>query len=176
MKIYSVKFRVPSGHFYLKATSKGLYSLEAKGPARRDVRSGERRIPRRVRSLLEEAARKLSSYLRGRKVDFRRYPVDWTGLGTFQRRVLTELRKIPWGRVESYQFLAAKAGRPRGARAVGRILHLNRLPFIVPCHRIVPQKGGVGGFSRGVRWKKRLLKIETSRADTRSQSISLGER
>ena len=175
MKIYSFKFRTPFGTFCLRATSKGLYSLETgEPPAQREAGVGERKIPRRIHSLLEEAARKLSFYLRGRKVDFGRFPVDWTGLKTFERRVLVKLRKIPWGRVESYQFLAAKAGKPGAARAVGRILHLNRLPFIVPCHRIVPKKGGMGGFSRGVRWKKRLLKIETGRADTRSQSLPAG--
>ena len=171
MKIYSFQFQTPFGSFCLRATSKGLYSLEPAGTARRNPSSKSKKgTPPRLHSLLKQCAWKVRSYLAGEKVEFHRYPLDWTGLAAFEQRVLRELRKIPWGRTENYQFLAEKAERPKAARSVGRILHLNRLPFIVPCHRIVPKKGGLGGFSRGVRWKKRLLKIESKRADTKGQS------
>lgn len=193
-KIYSYKFRTPFGIFCLKATSKGLYSCDviasrAKGGAkqsrgsrllrphldRRLAMTEGKKIPPRVQSLLKEGARKVSSYLRGQKVNFPRFPLDWSGLGPFEQRVLRELRKIPSGRTRSYQFLAQKAGKPEAARAVGRILHLNRLPFILPCHRIIPKRGGLGGFSRGIGWKKRLLKIERERADTKSRGREWGK-
>lgn len=174
IKIYSFKFQTPFGPFCLTATPRGLYScdviaIHAKGGAKQS------QIPSGIHSLLKQAAREVSSYLRGRKVNFRPYPVDWSGLGSFERRVLQELRRIPWGRTQSYQFLAAKTGKPKAARAVGGVLHRNRLPFIVPCHRIIPKRGGWGGFSRGVEWKKRLLKIERVRADTKSRSTEWGK-
>ena len=173
MKSHSYEFKTPFGSFCLRATLKGLYSLERVLPLRRIHPSESKsRIPPRIRSLLKRAAREVDAYLTGQGVDFCHFPVDWTGVGAFERRVLQELRKIPRGRTESYQFLAQKAGRPKAARFVGRILHLNRLPFIVPCHRIVPKRGGLGGFSRGVRWKKRLLKIERNGADTKGESVS----
>ena len=163
---YAYTFRTRFGSFCLSATSKGLYSLDI--IAKRHTRDGgkQSQAPSRIYSLLRKTALQLQAYLAGEKVNFGRLPVDWTGLGPFGEGVLRELRKIPSGKTQSYQFLAQKAGKPQAARAVGQILHRNRLPLIVPCHRIVPQGGGLGGFSSGIQWKKRLLKLERGRADT----------
>ncbi len=163
--IYSWTFKTSLGKFRLKAMPKGLYSLE--GPGRRETRPcpSKGKPPRRIQTLLKEAASKISSYLSGRKVDLGRLRVDWTAYGGFEKKVLQELRKVPCGKTESYQSLARRAGNPKAARAVGQILHRNRLPFVLPCHRIIPKGGGLGGFSKGVGWKRRLLKLEESLVD-----------
>lgn len=59
----------------------------------------------------------------------------------------------------TYQELALEAGSPRGARAVGQAMRANRLPLIVPCHRVVSQKG-LGGYAYGVSLKERILAAE----------------
>ena len=78
----------------------------------------------------------------------------------FSRKVLDEVSKIPRGEVVSYSELARRAGNPRAARAVGRILNGNKKPVVVPCHRVVKKDGTVGGYSRGVAKKIKLLKSE----------------
>ncbi len=78
----------------------------------------------------------------------------------FESKVYKEVSKIPKGEVRSYKYIAAKTGKPNAYRAVANALRKN--PFIdkVPCHRVIKSDGNIGGFSRGVNAKKRLLKAE----------------
>lgn len=77
----------------------------------------------------------------------------------FQKKVYAAVKKIPRGKVGTYQSVARAIGMPLGARAVGNAL--NRNPFKdVPCHRVVCQSGHVGGFARGTNTKIRLLEKE----------------
>jgi len=64
--------------------------------------------------------------------------------------------------VLTYGQLATRAGSPRSARAVGNVMASNRVPLIIPCHRVVAAGGALGGFSapHGTRLKRRLLKLE----------------
>ncbi|MEX1224432.1 MAG: MGMT family protein, partial [Pirellulales bacterium] len=73
-------------------------------------------------------------------------------------------RRIPIGQTMSYAELAAVAGSPGAARAVGNIMAGNRVPIIVPCHRVVGSGGSLGGYSSsgGLRTKRRLLSLEAS--------------
>ena len=63
----------------------------------------------------------------------------------FARRVLTIVRRIPNGRVATYGDIAALAGRPRAARAVGNVMRRCTEPG-VPCHRVVGAGGQLGGY------------------------------
>jgi methylated-DNA-[protein]-cysteine S-methyltransferase len=101
----------------------------------------------------------LDRYLQGRKVDFE-IEVDISHLGTFSKKVLNELRKIPHGETRTYGWLAKKVGKPGAARAVGQALKRNPIPIIIPCHRIIRDDGTIGGFSMGVNIKERLLALE----------------
>jgi methylated-DNA-[protein]-cysteine S-methyltransferase len=101
----------------------------------------------------------LDRYLQGREVDFD-VEVDISRLGSFTRKVLNELRKIPYGETRSYGWLAKKVGKPGAARAVGQALKRNPIPIIIPCHRIIRDDGTIGGFSMGVNIKERLLALE----------------
>jgi len=101
----------------------------------------------------------LDRYLQGREVEFD-VEVDISGLGSFTRKVLNELRKIPYGETRSYGWLAKKVGKPGAARAVGQALKRNPIPIIIPCHRIIRDDGTIGGFSMGVNIKERLLALE----------------
>ncbi len=106
-------------------------------------------------------ADKIKRYFSGGKVSFK-CVLDWSFLSPFQQKVLKAAMKIPYGTVESYGSLAKKAGRPKGARAVGGALARNPFPLVVPCHRIVRGDGSLGGFSagEGLELKKKLLKLE----------------
>ena len=75
-------------------------------------------------------------------------------------------RTIPAGETWTYGVLAARAGSPGAARAVGQAMARNPFPLIVPCHRVTGAQGWAGGFSAhgGVDTKFRLLRIEGARA------------
>lgn len=77
----------------------------------------------------------------------------------FQQKVLEVVRRIPKGRVLTYQQVARKAGRPKAYRAVGNILNKNYHPQI-PCHRVICSDGEIGGYNRGKNNKKKLLQQE----------------
>ena len=109
------------------------------------------KLPERYRQALLKAAA-------GRA--FEPVPVDLSGLSKFQLRVLKELQKVPRGEVCTYSWLARKAGRPKAARAVGNTMARNPLPFLIPCHRVVPSTGGVGNYGLGRVRKRELLKRE----------------
>lgn len=80
----------------------------------------------------------------------------------FARRVLTVVRRIPAGRVSTYGDVAALAGRPRAARAVGNVMRACADPG-VPCHRVVGAGGRLGGYSDPA-IKRGLLAAEGVRA------------
>jgi methylated-DNA-[protein]-cysteine S-methyltransferase len=90
--------------------------------------------------------------------------LDLDGHTAFQRRVIRCCRQIPWGATRSYAELAARAGSPRAARAVGAVMAANRFPLIVPCHRVIGARGSLGGYSAptGLVMKSRLLAREGS--------------
>lgn len=102
----------------------------------------------------------LERYWKGEKVDFSFYPCDWERATSFQRKVWSVVRKIPFGEVHTYQWVAKKIGNPNSYRAVGQALARNPLLLVVPCHRVISSNGSLGGFSIGGQWKKELLLLE----------------
>jgi methylated-DNA-[protein]-cysteine S-methyltransferase len=82
----------------------------------------------------------------------------------FRRRVLETLRReVPWGETVTYGELAAMAGVPGAARAVGTAMATNPVPLVVPCHRVVASGGRIGGYGgglHGVATKRALLARE----------------
>lgn len=77
----------------------------------------------------------------------------------FAERVRAVVRKIPAGKTMSYGQVAAKAGVPGAARAVGTIMSHN-YDDSVPCHRVVRADGGVGNYNRGGPQRKMELLME----------------
>ncbi len=161
--VYERIFKTALGYFRLRATSRGLYSLEF--PIRAKRKPGAQKAPAAIDRVLRKTALRIDSVLRRRRINFKDCPIDWTGVSPFSRRVLGKLREIPTGRVTSYQGLAQRVGVPKGARSVGQALGSNRLPIILPCHRVILKTGDLGGFSRGRRVKKLLLKLEGAWVD-----------
>ncbi|MHB0946290.1 MAG: methylated-DNA--[protein]-cysteine S-methyltransferase [Sedimentisphaerales bacterium] len=80
----------------------------------------------------------------------------------FAQKVLKTCTKIPPGQTITYSELAKKAGFPKAARAVGSVLAKNKLPLIIPCHRVVRADGKIGNFSvpGGTATKKKMLEHE----------------
>ena len=78
----------------------------------------------------------------------------------FQWQVWQALSAIPCGETRSYGDVAATIGRPRAVRAVARACATNPVAIAIPCHRVVPASGGVGGYRWGAARKKKLLETE----------------
>ena len=106
----------------------------------------------------------LRLYFRGEKVRFK-VRMDLRGLTKFQREVLKECSRIPWGATRSYGDLARGIGNPKAARAVGQAVGRNPIPVVIPCHRVLASGGGMGGFGSGLDWKRFLLNLEGIRIE-----------
>lgn len=93
---------------------------------------------------LARARRQLEEYFAGRR---RTFDLPLRAQGTdFEQRVLRALAQIPYGTVATYGELATRAGSPGAARAIGRVMARNRIPIVLPCHRVVAASG-LGGFA-----------------------------
>lgn len=80
-------------------------------------------------------------------------------MSEFKNKVFRVVKKIPKGKTLTYKEVAINAGNPNAARAVGAILSTNHNPEI-PCHRVIKGDGTLGGFNRGIKQKKKMLKNE----------------
>ncbi len=81
-------------------------------------------------------------------------------MDNFKSKVYNVVKRIPFGEVCTYKWVAKKSGRPRAYRAVGQILKNNPHPFIVPCHRVIKSDGTLGGYSLGQELKQKLIELE----------------
>lgn len=110
---------------------------------------------------IDEVLGRFSEFLAGAR---RRLALDYDlramGFSGFQRRVMRQTAKIPYGRTRTYQQIAEAAGRPDGYRLVLSTLMANPLPLVIPCHRVVTHKSGIGSFIGGPKKKQWLLKME----------------
>ena len=79
----------------------------------------------------------------------------------FQKLVFKNMKTIKYGKVLTYKELAAKIGKPKAYRAVGSACGANRIPIVIPCHRVVSSTG-LGGFGGGLERKKFLLNLESN--------------
>jgi len=103
--------------------------------------------------------RELDEYFEGRRHAFD-LAVDLRGVTPFTERVLRELALIPFGETATYAELAARAGNPRAARAVGMTMNRNRIPIVLPCHRVIGANGSLVGYAGGLERKVALLRLE----------------
>jgi methylated-DNA-[protein]-cysteine S-methyltransferase len=109
---------------------------------------------------VDRIRRQLDEYFEGRRKTFAT-PLDWRlAPAGFGRKVLEQTARIPYGAVSTYGEVARRAGSARAARAAGNALHVNPIPIVVPCHRVVPATGGIGKYG-GSEWRKEfLLRLE----------------
>ena len=115
------------------------------------------RAPRR----LDAAARELGEYFGGRRRVFD-LPLDLSMSAGFRQLVQRHLPEIGYGQTRTYGQVAELVGNPRAVRAVGTACATNPLPVVVPCHRVLPANGAVGGYVGGPDVKKALLRLEAA--------------
>jgi methylated-DNA-[protein]-cysteine S-methyltransferase len=141
--------------------------LAAATPPQTSARAAERHLGDSLKDAtpstkpFRDTIERLKDYFAGKRVEFPN-ELDLSGATDFQRQVWRLTRLIPYGETRSYGWLARRLGK-RGARAVGQALARNRLPVIIPCHRVVGSDGSLGGYSGGVKTKSALLRREAHR-------------
>lgn len=102
----------------------------------------------------------MDAYFSGTGFDLDRLPLDFKGMTTFTQECLMVCRSIPVGETRSYLWIAKELGRSTGARAVGAVMARNRLPVVIPCHRVIANSGRLHGYSGGLNLKLDLLTLE----------------
>jgi len=111
-------------------------------------------------TIAQQVVERVRDFFAGGRVGFDDVPIDLEWCTDFQRAVAGTLRTVPYGETVSYGELAALAGYPNAHRAAGTFCAHNRLPLVLPCHRVVAA-GGIGGYgSLGEGFKRRLLGLE----------------
>ena len=114
-------------------------------------------------TLARALVNRIRRYFAGERVDFDDVQIDLDWCTNYQRAVAATLRAVPYGDVVTYGELAALAGYPNAQRAAGTFCAQNRLPLVLPCHRVVAA-GGIGSYgSLGEGFKRRLLALEEVR-------------
>ena len=111
-------------------------------------------------SFFAEVAGVIEGVLKGRDHETTDLAFSMKDLKSFQRNVLLQVRKIPRGETATYGGVASAAGYPEAFRAAGMALARNPFPLIIPCHRVVPASGGIGGYQGGGNMKRHLLSVE----------------
>jgi methylated-DNA-[protein]-cysteine S-methyltransferase len=152
----------PVGTLLVAATERGFcriaYDAEPEQELERLARAFGLRVLRSALPI-DAARRQLDEYFEGKRRRFD-LPVDVALLADFNRRVLRELARVPYGQVVTYGELAARAARPRAARAVGTVMNRNPLPIVLPCHRVIGANGKLVGYAGGLERKEALLRLE----------------
>lgn len=152
----------PIGPLFVAASGRGLaaisYDVEPDEQLERLVRIAGPAVLRSPNSV-DLTRRELDEYFEGRRRTFD-LSLDLRGLPTFTVSVLRELARVPYGETTTYGALAARVGRPRAARAVGTVMNRNRIPIVLPCHRVVGASGDLVGYAGGLDRKIRLLEHE----------------
>ena len=80
----------------------------------------------------------------------------------FQKQVWKALLTIPYGKTATYKDIAKIIGNEKASRAVGMANNKNKLPIILPCHRVIGANGDLTGYAGGLEIKQKLLNLEKS--------------
>lgn len=155
----------PIGDLLVAASDRGLAAIsfdsDPEDQLERLARIAGPRVLRSPRSV-DLARRELDEYFEGRRRNFD-VSLDLRALPPFTLSVLDELARVPYGETTTYGKLALRVGHPRAARAVGTVMNRNRIPIVLPCHRVVGATGSLTGYVGGLDVKERLLELEGAR-------------
>ena len=163
MNVYVDTVGSPAGELAFAVDGEGalvaLHFVEGDGYIEMEEALGDEGfVPRRDEGRTARAREELREYYAGERREFG-LPLVLVG-SEWQKAVWRELTRIPYGETRSYGEIADRLDRPGAARAVGRANATNRLPLVVPCHRVIAADGTLGGFNGGLHLKERLLEHE----------------
>jgi AraC family transcriptional regulator of adaptative response/methylated-DNA-[protein]-cysteine methyltransferase len=168
----------PIGAVLVGATERGVCSVKIGDHAASLERDLRLEFPaatvRPGGQALDRWVRALTRHLAGDSPEID-LPIDARGTA-FQWKVWEALREIPYGETRSYRDVARSIGAPRAARAVGHACATNPVAIVIPCHRVVREGGGLGGYAYGLAVKKSLLDSEREGAARRRKGPARARR
>ena len=159
---YDVLDDTPVGTLLVGVTDHGVCRITFDPAPERELEALARlHGPRVLRSSrpLDRLRRELDQYFDGRLRHFD-LATDLRVLPAFNQRVLAELARVEYGETTTYGELAARAGNPQAARAVGTVMNRNPVPIVLPCHRVIGASGKLVGYAGGLDRKVTLLRLE----------------
>lgn len=110
--------------------------------------------------VLTRARELLARYFAGKPLDVCEIPMQVDTGTSFQKKVWNIIQQIPYGKVQSYQWIAEQIGKPKAVRAVGNAVGANPVSILRPCHRVIRSNGALGGYGGGLERKQQLLALE----------------
>lgn len=153
---------IPIGHLRIIVSEKGIKNIHIIKQGQLETNEladiDSQTVEPHQTDLLEKTKKQLSEYFAGMRKQFD-LPLDIQGT-EFQKQVWLLLMDIPYGQTASYQQIAELAGNPKAVRAVGMANNKNRIPLIIPCHRVIGKNGDLVGYAGGLDIKKWLLDHE----------------
>ncbi|MBA4251740.1 MAG: cysteine methyltransferase [Chlorobiaceae bacterium] len=155
-KIFYTTVTIDRIKFNIYATSRGIIKIDLNSPI-------DKNFPNKTKvnpddPLLFGVVKQLKEYFARERKIFD-VPLDISGT-SFQLSVWNQLMSIPYGNLSSYKMVAYEIGNANAARAVGRANGSNKIPIIIPCHRVINHDGQLGGYACGSDIKQKLLELE----------------
>lgn len=160
-KIFYADIESPIGTLWAAKSQDGLIRLNLPCSEKKFLEELSTQItkePEYRPSKLDKISIWLTGYFKGKNKKYTE-PFDLRGT-EFQKNVWQAIFEIPYGKLTSYGELAKAIEKPKGARAVGNAVGQNPVAIIIPCHRVVWNNGGIGGFGGGLDCKRFLLNVE----------------
>ncbi|SNS76555.1 methylated-DNA-[protein]-cysteine S-methyltransferase [Anaerovirgula multivorans] len=162
LDIYYCSINIGGYDLHLASSEKGLVAIGIEEIEEQFIKDLKKDFSERS-IILNEAAnlpyiQQLTEFFQGNRKTFTA-PLHLIGT-KFQKQVWQALLKIPFGKVVSYKDIAVEIGNPKAMRAVGMANNKNRIPIIIPCHRVIGSNKKLVGYGGGLHIKERLLKLE----------------
>lgn len=123
-----------------------------------EITFNERDYPIKENELIKECYCQLDEYFQGKRFHFE-LPLYLYGT-EFQKKVWRTLMMIPYGKTCSYLDIAVAIDNEKAVRAVGNANNKNKLPIVIPCHRVIGKNGKLVGYAGGLEKKEKLLELE----------------
>lgn len=162
-KIYYYKFSSPIGNIFVASTTRGICLVDLMNDSEHNfekkIESRFHIIPVKDRSIFTEVEGAFKGFFDGTLKDFD-LTLDLRQGTSFQKKIWLKVKEIPYGQIRSYKWVATEIGNPKAYRAVGNANGKNPIPIIIPCHRVICESGGLGGYKPGTELKKKLLRLE----------------
>lgn len=147
--MHRVDFQSPIGVLEILSTMEAIYAIHFTERTETDFHLDDNHP-----AVVHMCVKQLSEYFYGDRMDFT-FPYIYEGTD-FQQSVWKALTKVPYATTASYKHIAQSIGNDRAVRAVGSANNKNRLPIVIPCHRIISVGGKLTGYAGGL-WRKEWL-------------------
>ncbi|QEK13468.1 methylated-DNA--[protein]-cysteine S-methyltransferase [Crassaminicella thermophila] len=145
MKAYSIYYNSPIGIMEIVSTKESILSIEF---------VHKENFVSEVPYILKKAYIQLEEYFQGKR---KKFDLSLYLQGTdFQKKVWSALMEIGYGKVVSYKDIAKAIGNEKAARGVGNANNQNKIPIVIPCHRVIGSNGKLTGYEGGL-WRKEWL-------------------